>query len=169
MAARLGHMMGTKTARDGQRQFVERSLLMTAINRLMSRVLRTALPASAATTAAVAICGHADDGNAVAPLNAVSHIPWGDVAADQEDASIKYTATGIAINAIAVASWSLIYELAFGRTARKGKIATAILGGASVAALAYATDYYVVPKRLTPGLKSGCLPLRCWLSTQAWP
>jgi hypothetical protein len=134
---------------------------VTTLNRfdqLMARVLRTALPASAATTAALAICGHADGGNAIAPLNAVSHIPWGDSAGEQEGASVQYTATGIALNAMAIASWSLVYELAFGRVARKGNISAALLGGASVAALAYVTDYYVVPKRFTPGFEKRLSP-----------
>lgn len=30
---------------------------------------------------------------------------------------------------------------------------TALLGGAAVAAVAYVTDYYFVPKRLTPGFE----------------
>lgn len=119
----------------------------------LSRVVRTSVPATAATTAAVAICGHAEEGNVVAPLNAVSHILWGDKAAWQDDISVRYTLTGVALNTAAVTSWSAVYELAFGQVARRGHIAPAVLGGIAVAGLAYVTDYYIVPKRLTPGFE----------------
>lgn len=130
------------------------------LHQLMSRAMRTTIPATAITTAAVSICGQADDGECIAPINAVSHILWGDKAARQESASLQYTATGVALNTAAVASWSLVYELLFGQAARKGKTSTAVLGGVAVAGLAYVTDYYVVPKRLD--LKSGYPRLRCW-------
>ena len=126
---------------------------MSALVDLITRTLQTTGPATAATTAAVAACGAIDDGNAVAPVNAVSHIAWGDEAAEQDDASLKYTATGATLNAAAIASWAAIYELGFGRAARRGNIKTAIAGGIATAALAYVTDYYIVPKRLTPGFE----------------
>ena len=62
------------------------------------------------------------------------------------------------MNTAAIASWSFIYEIAFGRAARKGNHAAAVLGGISVATLAYVTDYYVVPKRLTPGFEKRLSP-----------
>jgi hypothetical protein len=125
---------------------------------LFSRTFSTMLPASAATTAAIAICGQLEDGNSLPALNAVSHIPWGDEAAEQEDASLKYTATGTILNTIAVGSWALVYEAVFGKAARRGQKSTAILGGIAVSGLAYVTDYYVVPKRLTPGFEKRLSP-----------
>lgn len=126
---------------------------MSVLADLVTRTLQTAGPATAATTAAVAACGALDDGNSVAPINAVSHIAWGDEAAEHEDASLKYTATGATLNAAAVASWAAVYELAFGGSARKGNVKAAVVGGIATAAMAYVVDYYVVPKRLTPGFE----------------
>ena len=120
---------------------------------LVTRTLQTAGPATGATSAAVAACGSFEGGNAVAPVNAVSHIVWGDEAAEQEEASLKYTLSGATLNAAAIASWAAIYELGFGRRARQGNVRAAIVGGVATAALAYVTDYYVVPKRLTPGFE----------------
>jgi hypothetical protein len=94
-----------------------------------------------------------DDGSTLAPVNAVSHIAWGDEAAEQDDASLKYTATGATLNAAAVAAWAAVYELGFGGAARRGNVNAAIAGGIATAAMAYVTDYYVVPKRLTPGFE----------------
>ncbi|HEY4310809.1 MAG TPA: hypothetical protein VGN12_15270 [Pirellulales bacterium] len=128
------------------------------LHRLVSRAMRTALPASAVTTAVAAICGRRDDGEPIAPVNAISHIVWGDTAAEQDDASIQYTAVGTVLNTMAVTSWSLVYEVFFGKLARKGNVATAVLGGVAVAGLAYVTDYHVVPKRLTPGFEKRLSP-----------
>lgn len=126
---------------------------MSVLADLVTRTLQTAGPATAATSAAVAACGAFDDGNAVAPVNAVSHIAWGDEAAEQEDASLNYTLSGATLNAVAIASWAAVYELGFGRRARQGNVKAAIVGGVATAALAYVTDYYIVPKRLTPGFE----------------
>lgn len=131
---------------------------MSFLERWLSRSLRASAPATAATTAAVALCGERDDANPIAPINAISHILWGDKAARQEDASIQYTLAGVALNSAAVLSWAAVYELTFGQLARKGNFAAAVLGGASVAGLAYVTDYYIVPKRLTPGFEKRLSP-----------
>jgi len=116
-------------------------------------VLQTGAMASAATTMAVAAFGELEDGNAIAPLNSVSHIAWGDKAARRDDASWKYTATGLALNTAAVTSWAAIYEWMFGGVAQRKNVCGALLGGAAVAGIAYVVDYHVVPKRFTPGFE----------------
>lgn len=126
---------------------------MSLLADLLVRTMQTAGPATAATSAAVAACGSREDGNPVAPINAVSHIAWGDEAAEHEEASLKYTLTGATLNAAAITSWAAVYELGFGRKAREGSVKAAVLGGIATAALAYVTDYYIVPKRLTPGFE----------------
>lgn len=138
---------------DGALGWVRKRKHMSTLNELFTRTFQTAAPATAVTSAAVAACGALDGGNAVAPINAVSHILWGDKAAEQDDPSGKYTATGATLNAAAIASWAAIYELGFGRRARQGSVKAAVAGGIATAALAYVTDYYVVPKRLTPGFE----------------
>jgi hypothetical protein len=104
--------------------------------------------ASVATTAAAAAFGKAELGRAVAPLNAVSHVLWGDQAARRNALSGKYTATGAAINHAGSMFWALVYEKLFGHART---VPGVLLGSAAVAALAYVTDYHLVPKRLTPG------------------
>ncbi len=123
-----------------------------------ANTLEAAVPASAATSAVVALCGQAESGQPIAPLNAISHILWGDEAASQDDPSATYTATGVALNTAAVASWAGVYEAAFGGRARRGDVSAGLVGGAIVSALAYVTDYYVVPKRLTPGFEKRLSP-----------
>ncbi len=126
---------------------------MARLQQLLQDGKRTGAVAGAATTLAVAACGELEDRNAIAPLNAVSHIAWGDNAALQDKPSWKYTATGLALNAAAVIGWATVYEWLFGRAAEKGNVAAAVAGGAAMSAVAYVTDYHVVPERFTPGFE----------------
>ena len=132
---------------------------MSYLANLMTRTLQTAGPATAATTVAAAACGAHDVESVAAPINAVSHIAWGEEAAQHDESSLKYTATGAALNAAAIASWAAVYEMAFGQQARRGNVKAALFGGAATAALAYVTDYYVVPRRLTPGFEKRLSPI----------
>lgn len=108
---------------------------------------------SAATTAAAAICGALELGCAAAPVNAVSHIVWGDDAARQDEVSAKYTGLGAALNTGAVAMWSVFHHLVFRPDRREPGLAPALARGAATAAVAYVVDYHLVPKRLTPGFE----------------
>jgi hypothetical protein len=120
-------------------------------NCFLEDVVRTGAIAGAATTAIVAACGAAEDGEAIAPVNAVSHIAWGDEAARQTAPSVKFTLTGLVLNAAAVTSWAVIYHALFG--GRKITPVAAATGAVATSALAYVTDYHVVPERLTPGFE----------------
>ncbi|BBO34669.1 hypothetical protein [Lacipirellula parvula] len=126
---------------------------MSLLADFVARTLQTAAPATAATTAAVAACGALENDSSAAPVNAVSHIAWGDEAAEHDELSAKYTLTGAALNAAAITSWAAVYELGFGRAARNGNVSRALLGGVATAAAAYVVDYHVVPRRLTPGFE----------------
>jgi len=108
--------------------------------------------AAVTTTLAIAACGRSEDVSAWAPLNAISHIAWGDEAAAQVAPSWKYSATGIGLNACAMLSWGAVYSvLAGGRKHRS--VTRALVAGAATAATAYVVDYHVVPRRLTPGFE----------------
>ena len=105
------------------------------------------------STAAIAACGQAELENPIAPINAVSHIVFGDEAARQNDLSVKYTATGLLLHDAACTSWAALHEQLVGDAVEKGCVPAAFAGGALVSALAYFTDYYLVPKRMTPGVE----------------
>ena len=115
--------------------------------------LQTGAVASVATTVAIAALGKAEGTTAAAPINAISHILWGDEAATQDDLSATYTLTGLGLNTAAVGSWAALYELCFGGRRKEGVLAKALLGGAAISLLAYVVDYFVVPERLTPGFE----------------
>jgi len=116
-------------------------------------IMSLTVSTTAATTAAIAASGAIELSNAAAPLNAVSHILWGDAAARQNDISARYTALGTAINAAAMASWCVLHHAIFRPDRRRAGLAPALARGAATAAAAYVVDYYVVPRRLTPGFE----------------
>lgn len=107
--------------------------------------------ATVATTAALLLAGDRE-GSRVAPLNAVSHIAFGDDAYEHEEPSLKHTTAGFTLNALATASWALVHEALFGLRGRSS-IPAALATGAAVSALAYAVDYHAVPERLKPGFE----------------
>ena len=113
---------------------------------------------SLATTAAVALCGQLENGKPFAPINAISHIALGDEALAQDEFSLKYTATGLVLNNSATSTWVALHEMLFGAYQDEGNVPVALAGGALVSAFAYITDFYVVPKRFTPGFEHKLSP-----------
>ena len=87
------------------------------------------------------------------PINAISHIVWGHGAATQQRFTVKYTAVGLLLNLIACSFWAWVYVLS--RRFRSGSAShlRRVGCGLAVSALAYVTDYYLVPRRLTPGFE----------------
>lgn len=111
--------------------------------------MMTAGLATAVTTAAALFLSKLQTGRAAAGLNAISHIAWGDSAARVNAPDFKHTAVGAVLNAGAMGGWAAVHEL----LPRARSPLAAIAKGTLVSALAYLTDYYVVPKRLTPGFE----------------
>jgi hypothetical protein len=123
------------------------------LNEIVSDGLWNGALATATTTAAAALSGQVELGQPLGPINAVSHILWGDRAARRSTPSAKYTATGLLLNAAAVTSWAVAQELLFCRQERRKSASRFLAEGAATAGIAYVTDYYLVPDRLTPGFE----------------
>jgi len=107
--------------------------------------------AAGTTAATVALAGARDSGSAIAPLNATSHIAWGESAGNVANVDAKHTLVGAALHVGACVFWAAFFEKFFGHAAVRGNVGKTLLGGAAVATAAYVTDYHVVPQRLTPG------------------
>ena len=75
----------------------------------------------------------------------------------------KHTLSGAGLNAASVTMWAGLHELLFGKWAKKGPV-EAIVSGAAVSAMAYAVDYHVVPKRLTPGFEKKLSSQGMWIT-----
>lgn len=106
-----------------------------------------------ATALAAMVLGKKERSSVAVPLNATSHIVFGDAAARRQRPSLKYTATGFLLNHAAAILWAAVYEKLFGKTTDTRHLGKSLAGGATVAGLAYLTDYYLVPKRFTPGFE----------------
>jgi hypothetical protein len=127
---------------------------MTRSNGVWSTLVSAGM-AAAATSATAALLAKKETGSAAAGLNATSHIVWGDEAATHDEADWQHTAVGALLNTGATAGWAAVQRALFPKPKTVwGAAAT----GAAVSALAYVTDYYLVPKRLTPGFEKRLSP-----------
>jgi hypothetical protein len=117
---------------------------------ILARAVATGSLAGAAATAAVALCGVRETGSGVAPINATSHVLWGDEAAGADAIDVKHTLPGLLINVGAGVFWALVHELVLARLPRRDR-ATVVASAAAVAGIAYVVDYHLLPRRLTPG------------------
>ena len=116
----------------------------------LSATIRSSAVTTAGTTAALVALGHRHARTPWAPLDAVSHIAWGDRAYARDELDIKHTLVGAVLNAGAMVMWSAVHSWLF---ARRPTVIGALASGAAVSALAYVVDYHVVPKRFTPGFE----------------
>jgi hypothetical protein len=115
------------------------------------RALVSGTLAAAAVTVVASIASRRATGSYAAALNATSHFLWGDRAARKHAYSMKYTGVGLLANYGASVLWALCYEMMSLRK-RRSRV-RALRDGALVSAVAYAVDYHVVPRRLTPGFE----------------
>lgn len=103
------------------------------------------------TVSAAARQTQKETGSALISLNAVSHWIWGGRAAYRQKLSAKYTLTGFVIHHFASLFWGLIFERFWGHAAEYSSIRRAYAGACAIAAASYVVDYWIAPKRLTPG------------------
>ena len=106
--------------------------------------------AGLATCLVAGLCARSERKPLPSPVNATSHILWGDRAAARDDFSWKYTGTGVILNEVALIFWAVLYE-AWPR--RHSGLSSYVIRGIAVAVLAYVTDYMLIPKRFTPGFE----------------
>lgn len=114
--------------------------------------------ASLTTGAMLAWRGRLDSGSALAPINASTHVLWGDQAAQVGGCSLRHTVPGLAINAGACLWWALILQKLFGTAVDAGGLPRALMAGAATAGLSYVVDYRLLPRRLSPGWELSLTP-----------
>lgn len=107
---------------------------------------------------AVALAGQIEDSDAISPLNAISHIVWGDEAFKQREPSLKYTGTALLLNDVSIAGWAYLHEWMFAKARREGRGKVCALGAIAVSLLAYLVDYHCVPERFKPGFERHLQP-----------
>jgi hypothetical protein len=153
---------------------------------LLTDTLVTGAVTAVATLAVPSLIRSSRGLSPLPPFNSVSHMVWGDGAFRRDGASAKYTGVGLALHVGACVFWAAVYETwmhrragmsaeerdrseppagsrdrapppgsAAGAEIRAGE---AIAVGAATAVAAYVTDYYVVPRRLSPGFEQRFSP-----------
>jgi hypothetical protein len=134
---------------------------------IMRRALISGTVSGLATAGIASLAGKRENDSYAAPLNATSHIVWGEEAVYHDRPSLKYTLTGFLLNHASTIFWASFYEKLFGRHVAKQRLRTLpftvspgsvslvkpVYGGAAVAVAAYIIDYHLIPKRFTPGFE----------------
>lgn len=114
--------------------------------------------ASLLSTAALAALGPRQAGSVPGPLNAASHWLWGDESLRADEVDLRHTLTGFVTHHLAAVFWASLYSLLHGHRVEAKTPVQAVAGGVATSAVAYAVDYHVVPKRLTPGWEHRMAP-----------
>ncbi len=136
-------------------EMYERSLgvCRQQMNSELKKLFLTGAISSLAVAAAAAACGKADGQSVWKPINTISHILWGRRSAGQSQLSFKYTGAGLLLNGVACVFWAWVYREWQRSLDKPPSISALSQGGFAVAALAYLTDYHLVPTRFTPGFE----------------
>jgi hypothetical protein len=118
-----------------------------------SGTILSACISGVAVAAAAAWRARMEGGSGWRPINGMSHMVWGRRAAVQERMTVRYTGSGLVLNGLACGFWAWLYHLM--HPVRPGlfgfvRSAARAIG---VSALAYVTDYHLVPHRFTPGFE----------------
>ncbi len=98
--------------------------------------------------AMLAARGRADHRSAVAPINATSHVLWGDRALRVDRPTVRHTLPGLLVHVASTAFWGAVQQGLFGT--RRGLVPNT-RNAALTSALAALVDLKLVPGRLTPG------------------
>jgi len=122
------------------------------LSHLAGRLLVSDLLSSSLSAAVLAWRGRTDAGSAAAPVNAISHWLWPREALRQDDASARFTLTGLGVHFASALLWCGFYERL---RARRGAAtpACAVSDAVAVSAVAAVVDLACVPDRLTPGFE----------------
>jgi hypothetical protein len=118
--------------------------------RSLNSALIAGTVATGATTAAALALGARQARTPWAALDATSHIAWGERATRHAELDAKHTGIGALLNAGAMFLWAGVHAVLAGGSR---SIARQAAAGVATSALAYAVDYHVVPRRLTPGFE----------------
>ena len=125
------------------------------------RAVRASIPgavcSSAATLGTAAVCGLIENRNALAPINDITHVFYGEEAFGARASTwgarnlLRYTLPAIAWNTFALSGWALLHGFLVGKRPSRARLLAA---GIAVATIAYVIDYKLVSPRWTPGIEA---------------
>jgi len=120
--------------------------------RPLQRMLSDGLLAAGLSALVLALRGQRDARSAAAPLNAVSHWLWPAEALARDEASLRFTASGVIVHSLASMFWAAMFGW-LQRRRRRPTAAAALADAAAISAVAAVVDLKLVPDRLTPGFE----------------
>jgi len=123
------------------------------MKRFVVNCLVSGLAGGALSQIAGAAHSRAERGRADLPMHAVSHIAWDDDAESHEGRHAHNFVIGMALHHGASVFWATFFEALFGARA-ECSTGSALVGGSTIAAAAYITDYHVVSDRFKPGFEA---------------
>lgn len=124
---------------------------MNTVSQALNVGVIPGLLSAVTTSATAAMRGRKDTGSAIAPINATSHVIWGEEANKVERLTVRHTLPNVLINTKAALWWAIICEKFFGASIDRRGASAAMLAGAATAGVVYVLDYRFLPHRLTPG------------------
>jgi threonine/homoserine efflux transporter RhtA len=86
-------------------------------------------------------------------INSTAHIFYGPKAARRRRPSFRYSGPAVGLNVAACLFWAAVYSSSRAAMAHPQTLASALITASGTSALAYVTDYYIVPRRFTPGFE----------------
>ena len=117
------------------------------------QILIISAVSSLAVTATAVVCGRVEGQSGWRPINAISHIAWGRKAAQKNLLTARYTGMGLLLNGVACGFWAWLYRHCRRSMQSPDSFLLSVGSGVAISALAYVTDYCVVPRRFTPGFE----------------
>lgn len=110
--------------------------------------------ASIASAVSLSLLGKKELKRSAAPINGPSQWLWGRHASYTNRFSFRYTVIGYCIHHAASIFWAIWYERFRNSTPTANVINAAIKPAVITTATAYAVDFYLTPKRFTPGFEN---------------
>lgn len=120
-------------------------------------VIVPGLVAGALFSGAAALFGRRDSGSAAAALNAPTHFLYGESALDERRYTLRHTLPGIAVNLGAGLFWAAVMQGFLPRSGPRS-LSRSLMAGSAASSLAWALDYHVLPRRLSPGVQERVSP-----------
>lgn len=120
---------------------------------VLRRSLISGSLASIASAISLSLLGKKELNRSAAPINGPSQWIWGKHAPYVNRFSFRYTVVGYCIHHAASIFWATWYEKFRKNTPTTNEIYVAVTSAVVTTATAYAVDFYLIPKRLTPGFE----------------
>jgi len=124
------------------------------MSKIIQRGLIDGIALSITTSAALLTASRIECGSSWAAINPICHITDGDERSFGDEFDARDSLLGLGISSSVMCAWGVLHAVFF----RKVKWPESLAAGGITAAGAYLIDYYLVPRRFTPGIEKKLSP-----------